>query len=113
MGPLAMIGGATWATANLFAPFIIKRCGLGIGQLGWCATNMLMGWATGAFGLFGIQKAEVARPNLNYFGVALSVAALLVITQMGKVEEEPNKKLLDDVEATKTETRGPAENVAE
>lgn len=102
--PLAMIGGATWATANLFAPFIIKRCGLGIGQLGWCATNMLMGWATGAFGLFGIEKADVARPNLNYFGVALSVAALLVITQMGKVEEpEQNKKLMDDAEAQQAE----------
>jgi multidrug transporter EmrE-like cation transporter len=97
--PLAMIGGATWATANLVAPFIIKRCGLGLGQLGWCVTNMLTGWATGAFGLFGIHKAEVSFPGLNYFGVALNVCALLVITQMGKKTEVADKSKLMDAEA--------------
>merc|ERR1719321_2476423 len=103
-----MIGGATWATANLFVPFIIKRCGLGLGQLGWCVTNMLTGWATGAFGLFGIAKSSVTHPGLNYFGVALNVCALLVITQMGKSEPAAEKKLLDAEAAAPPAAPAPA-----
>lgn len=56
---------------------------------------MLTGWATGAFGLFGIAKSPVTYRGLNYFGVALNVCALLVITQMGKSQPLDEKKLLD------------------
>jgi len=95
--PLAMIGGATWAFGNLFVPFIIKRCGLGVGQLVWCASNMLTGWATGAFGLFGVDKSAIASPGLNYFGVALACVALCLFTQMGaKAEPELEGKLVEE-----------------
>lgn len=78
--PMAMTGGAIWATGNLFVPFIVRSCGLGVGQLVWGSTNMLTGWATGTFGLFGIEKSVVADPHLNYYGVLLSVFALLLIS---------------------------------
>ncbi|EOD37441.1 hypothetical protein EMIHUDRAFT_252101 [Emiliania huxleyi CCMP1516] len=58
--PIAMLGGVIWATGNLFVPIIVQRLGLGVGQLVWGATNMLTGWATGMFGLFGVDKAPMS-----------------------------------------------------
>lgn len=95
--PVAMFGGAIWAAGNLCVPFIIKRCGLGIGQLVWGATNMLTGWATGTFGLFGVNRASVANPELNYIGVLLSICSLAIFTQMGE-GERTKEKTLDDEE---------------
>jgi multidrug transporter EmrE-like cation transporter len=85
--PVAMVGGAIWALGNLMVPFIIKQCGLGVGQLVWCAGNMLTGWATGSFGLFGIERESVSDPALNYTGVGLAVVALILFTQMGQKKE--------------------------
>lgn len=90
--PIAMLGGVIWATGNLFVPFIVQRLGLGVGQLVWGATNMLTGWATGMFGLFGVHKQPVEHKALNYTGVIIAILALCVFTQMGsdkpKAEEE-------------------------
>lgn len=91
--PVAMLGGAIWAAGNLCVPFIIKRCGLGIGQLVWGSTNMLTGWATGTFGLFGVDRASVANPELNYIGVLLSLCSLAIFTQMGEDKQCSEKKL--------------------
>ena len=91
--PIAMLGGAIWATGNMMVPFIIANCGLGIGQLVWGSTNMMTGWATGAFGLLsglGVPADEIANRPLNYVGVGLSVVALLIFTQM-RPEEKPAK----------------------
>jgi len=82
--PIAMLGGVIWAAGNCFVPFIIRSCGLGVGQLVWGSTNMLMGWATGTFGLFGIDKAHISNPALNYVGVGLAIVALGFFTQMGQ-----------------------------
>jgi hypothetical protein len=32
----------------------------------WGTTGLLMGWATGTFGLFWIHKTEVHTPWMNY-----------------------------------------------
>ncbi|CAK0841046.1 unnamed protein product [Prorocentrum cordatum] len=74
--PFAMLGGMLWAIGNLCVPFIIHHCGLGIGQLVWSVTNMLTGWASGAFGLFGKDKDHVAHASLNYAGVAMAIMSL-------------------------------------
>jgi len=74
--PFAMLGGTLWAIGNLCVPFIIQHCGLGIGQLVWSVTNMLMGWASGTFGLFGKDKDHVAHVGLNYSGVAIAIMSL-------------------------------------
>ena len=39
-----------------------------MGLLIWGLTNMLAGWSSGHFGLFGVQKQEVKNQILNYFG---------------------------------------------
>jgi len=80
--PFAMVGGMLWATGNLFVPFIIKRCGLGIGQLVWSVTNMLTGWAFGTFGLLGKNMDSVSRPILNYFGVLVTLMSLTLFLFM-------------------------------
>jgi len=82
-----MLGGAIWAVGNLFVPFIVKRCGLGVGQLVWGSTNMLTGWATGTFGLFGKNIDTVADPSMNYCGVALAICALGIFTLMTPEED--------------------------
>jgi len=86
--PFAMLGGLIWATGNLFVPLIITRCGLGVGQLVWGCTNMLIGWATGTFGLFGKNVDTVSKPAMNYFGVALSVFSLVLFAGMEQPKPE-------------------------
>jgi len=80
--PFAMLGGAIWATGNLMVPFIVQRCGLGVGQLVWSVTNMLSGWACGTFGLLGKDRDPVAHPGLNFLGVALAILSLLFFRLM-------------------------------
>ena len=78
--PYAVLGGALWATGNTLAVPVINLIGLGLALLIWGATNMLMGWATGVFGLFGTEKDHLENEALNYAGVSLAVVALLIFT---------------------------------
>jgi len=80
--PMAALGGALWATGNTLSVPAINFIGLALGMLVWNTSNMLMGWATGAFGLFGTSRDTLANPTLNYIGVALAVFALLIYTQV-------------------------------
>ena len=80
--PYAVLGGALWATGNTLAVPVINLIGLGLALLIWGATNMLMGWATGVFGLFGTEKDHLENEALNYAGVSLAVVALLIFTQV-------------------------------
>jgi glucose uptake protein GlcU len=76
--PGAMLGGAIWATGNIMCVPIIKILGLSLGLLIWGQTNMLIGWATGYFGLFGVASQAHLTKNhtLNFLGVGLAVVAL-------------------------------------
>lgn len=69
--PIACIGGIIWTHGNLCVVPVIKCIGLSMGMLLWGSTNMLMGWATGRFGLFGIDQTIPANSDLNYAGVAV------------------------------------------
>jgi len=80
--PFAAFGGALWATGNIMSVPCINSIGLSMGLLIWGAANMLMGWATGAFGLFGTGKDEGINKALNYTGVAIAVVALGIYTQV-------------------------------
>lgn len=82
--PFAFLGGMVWATANACVPFIITRCGLGAGQLVWSVTNMLTGWATGTFGLFGKEKDHVEHREMNIAGVVVVILSLVAFTLMEK-----------------------------
>lgn len=74
--PLAVLGGFLWATGNVLCVPIINFIGLGLGLLIWGCTSMILGWATGAFGFFGLTKNDISHPVLNYIGVVFAVVAL-------------------------------------
>ena len=59
-------------------PYIIKIIGLGLGLTIWDLSNMLMGWFTGYFGLFGIpKKGDVKIPSMNYVGLVMASISLI------------------------------------
>lgn len=87
--PMCLLGGATWAMGNMAGPIIIQKIGMGMAVTVWGLTNMLMGWATGHFGLFGINKQTVTLAWLNYLGVAL---ALLSGVFFGLVKPEDSEE---------------------
>ena len=74
--PFAMLGGALWCTGNIMAVPTIQCMGMGLGMLIWGATNMLLGWASGKFGLFGLNPDDISDSTLNYAGVATALVAL-------------------------------------
>jgi hypothetical protein len=58
--PMAAFGGFLWATGNTLSVPVINLIGLGLGILTWGSANMLMGWATGLFGLFvGYEHRDI------------------------------------------------------
>uniref|UniRef100_A0A914S1J9 Transmembrane protein 144 n=1 Tax=Parascaris equorum TaxID=6256 RepID=A0A914S1J9_PAREQ len=65
--PLAMLGGALWATGNITAVPILSTLGMGMGMLIWGTMNCLCGWAAGRFGLFGLipNFSRIAPPLYN------------------------------------------------
>lgn len=75
--PLAMLGGAIWACGNIWVVTIIKCIGLGLGLCLWGSSNMLIGWASGRFGILGVNQQSVSNSGLNYAGIGLAVCAML------------------------------------
>ena len=63
--------------------FSIKTCGLAVGMLIWNTTSLIVGWAGGRFGLFGINpQVPATTPKLimNYISVILAAfSAVLFI----------------------------------
>ena len=98
--PGAMLGGAIWATGNIMCVPIIKILGLSLGLLIWGQTNMLIGWATGYFGLFGVvsQASLTKNKSLNFLGVGLAIVALslYIFVEPPKDEEKATDKDSDD-----------------
>ncbi|GMH57739.1 hypothetical protein TrLO_g2586 [Triparma laevis f. longispina] len=88
--PFAMWGGFLWCTGNIMSVITIQSVGMSIGLLVWGATNMIMGWASGKFGLFGLISDPIDDAQLNYVGVgvALLALALYILIEPTKEEEE-------------------------
>uniref|UniRef100_A0A7S2GGV1 EamA domain-containing protein n=1 Tax=Haptolina brevifila TaxID=156173 RepID=A0A7S2GGV1_9EUKA len=91
--PFAAFGGALWATGNTLSVPAINYIGLSLGLLIWGSGNMLMGWATGAFGLFTGHKDDY-KPTLNYIGVALAVIALFMYTGIKTTDPAKSNKVM-------------------
>mgnify|MGYP006073627419 FL=1 len=73
--PFAMLGGAIWATGNLTVVPIVKSIGLGLGLLIWGLVGMLVGWASGHFGILGVAAdPPLVAPWANYAGVVFACA---------------------------------------
>ncbi|XP_060596387.1 transmembrane protein 144-like isoform X2 [Ruditapes philippinarum] len=78
--PLTMLGGALFITGNLTVVPIVKLIGLGLGFSIWGVTNLLSGWATGRFGLFGLKADPPDNLVLNDIGVILAVISAVIFT---------------------------------
>ena len=102
--PWAMLGGAIWCTGNLMSVPTIKLIGLSLGMLLWGTTNMLIGWATGRFGLFGVkpqlscstkgadQNSCIHDIGLNYLGMILACISLIIYVFVEPEDMEKNKQ---------------------
>lgn len=67
-----------WCLGNATAVPIIKCIGLGLGLCLWGSSNMLIGWASGRFGILGAAPESVADSQLNYIGVALAATSMVI-----------------------------------
>jgi hypothetical protein len=77
--PLAALGGAIWALSNLLLIPVVNAVGVGRAMLTWGSAEMLTGWATARFGLFGLRPEVPQSVPLNDAGVALGVLSILVL----------------------------------
>ena len=65
------------ATGNMTVVPIVKSIGLGLGLLIWGLVGMLVGWASGHFGILGVAPdPPLAAPWANYAGVIFAAASL-------------------------------------
>ncbi|CAF0896716.1 unnamed protein product [Adineta ricciae] len=86
--PLVLIGGILWTTGNILSLLVIRINGLGMSMLLWCTTNMLIGWASGHFGWFGLIPEDVEKPYLNYIGVAIATISGAVFLAIRTIRPE-------------------------
>ncbi|EDR27339.1 transmembrane protein R144.6, putative [Entamoeba dispar SAW760] len=94
--PFSMIGGLLWATGNLTSVPIIQCIGLSLGPSIWGIFNMITGWVTGTFGLFGLNadKDDINIFWLNCIGALLagcSVPCYAMIKVKSKKESQEEK----------------------
>eukprot|EP00437_Effrenium_voratum_P008974 CAMPEP_0181421258 /NCGR_PEP_ID=MMETSP1110-20121109/13008_1 /TAXON_ID=174948 /ORGANISM="Symbiodinium sp., Strain CCMP421" /LENGTH=332 /DNA_ID=CAMNT_0023544323 /DNA_START=48 /DNA_END=1046 /DNA_ORIENTATION=- len=94
--PLAAVGGVIFTLGNLLCPLVIQLIGLGLGLTIWDLSNMLMGWFTGRFGLFGVDKELAEKPLFNYAGLALACVSLVFMYLAARFDTKPKEA---DVEA--------------
>ena len=91
--PAAALGGLFWSGGNAISVPIIQCIGMGLGIAIWGTTNMLIGWASGAFGWWGVKKEVPETPWLSYLSVFLSFCSIVLFLLV-----EPNQKPNDPVE---------------
>ncbi len=84
---LSALGGAVWATANFLTVPATRALGVGQTMIAWGCAEMLTGWATSRFGLFGLSPEPVRSAALNSAGVALGVASIAILAAAAPAEE--------------------------
>jgi len=55
---------------------IVHMIGLSLGLLLWGTSNLILGWCSGTFGLFGLTPETVPKPWLNYLGFILAIFSI-------------------------------------
>ncbi|CAF1131836.1 unnamed protein product [Rotaria sordida] len=83
-----LIGGILWTTGNILSIFVIRINDLGMSTLLWCTTNMLVGWASGHFGWFGLSPENVEKPILNYIGVIITCLSGIAFLGIRTIKQE-------------------------
>lgn len=77
--PVALTTGLIWSVGNIFTSTIIKCIGMALGMSIWCATQLIIGWSTGKWGLLGTPKDDTVQIEwLNYLGVCLVFVSLVL-----------------------------------
>uniref|UniRef100_A0A914WDJ4 Transmembrane protein 144 n=1 Tax=Plectus sambesii TaxID=2011161 RepID=A0A914WDJ4_9BILA len=71
--PLAALGGLIFATGNLAPIPLISQFGVGLTILLCGSVQIIVGWATARFGLFGLKEQIPSDPVLNYIGVGMTL----------------------------------------
>jgi hypothetical protein len=102
--PMSAIGGAIWCTSNMLLVPLVKCIGVGLCMMVWGMAEMMAGWATGRFGLFGLAAEPVTSDVLNSAGVALALLSLVILAAV--------QPALSDGGGGETTTRVPADKVA-
>ncbi|CUG90755.1 sugar transporter, putative [Bodo saltans] len=74
----AAMGGAIWSLGNALGVPIVQCIGVGLGVSIWGCTNMLLGWASGHFGLLGVKQEFASKPALEYTSVAFSFVSIIL-----------------------------------
>lgn len=97
--PIVMVGGVLWETGNIMVVPVIKTIGLGLGLCIWGMVNLLSGWATGRFGLFGITKEVPDNPVMNYVGVGVAVSSAVVFSFVKSTVKAPSDSNTSDQDA--------------
>eukprot|EP01065_Artemidia_motanka_P016159 TRINITY_DN1989_c2_g1_i3.p1 TRINITY_DN1989_c2_g1~~TRINITY_DN1989_c2_g1_i3.p1 ORF type:complete len:467 (+),score=160.91 TRINITY_DN1989_c2_g1_i3:87-1487(+) len=97
--PPAMIGGCLWALGNAMCPFIIDAIGMGLGLSVWGAANMLTGWGSAHFGLFGLDKETVSKTGMNVAGALVAVVSVLVYAQVKTMSGDDDESSGDEYDA--------------
>jgi uncharacterized membrane protein YdcZ (DUF606 family) len=76
---------------TLLCPTIVQRVGLGVGLTVWSLTNMIVGWASGYFGLFHVPKEQVHNETMNLVGIPFVVASLALFAQARDITTKPEE----------------------
>ena len=107
--PLAAAGGVMFQLGNSMCPYIIKLIGLGLGLTIWDLSNMLMGWFTGYFGLFGMEKEhDVEIPAMNFVGLILASVSLVFFSLASAFDGTQPRDVAGSAKA-ETDPEGPAD----
>jgi len=86
-----LLGGSLWATGNMCVIPIVKLIGLGLGLLIWGSTSLVVGFFSGKFGWWGLDKQEVAHNGLNWGGIICIIAAMGVFFFIKPTLDEDEK----------------------
>ncbi|KAL5014967.1 hypothetical protein ScPMuIL_009237, partial [Solemya velum] len=97
--PFGMLCGTIFVSGNLCVVPVIKTIGMGLGLCIWGMTNLVSGWATGRFGLFGVKPEPPDSSAMNYAGVALAIcSAVTFIFVKNEISEVEIQNILEETE---------------
>jgi len=107
--PLVLIGGILWTTGNILCLLVIRINGLGMSMLLWCTASMLIGWASGHFGWFGLIPENVEIPILNYIGVTIACLSGIAFLAIRTTKQE---EIIENIEEQQPILQSPSPEAA-
>ena len=100
--PLAASGGAIWCLSNLLLTPIVKCIGVGLAMCLWGLNECVAGWASGRFGLFGLNVQQPSDSSLNTGGVVMMFFSLLLISSVQPSVSDGTDKTVSDIKKSET-----------